>query len=98
MAIDKVRYFSGEREIVWPIPMANEKFNEMFPGKIAKRYDGYSRLVGHPIDDKTVLLPIDRIIEYKRNPSLHKCDSRCQCAKGGQCECSCGGQYHGIYR
>ncbi len=36
-----------------------------------------------------------RIIEYKRNPSLHKCDARCQNAKGRTCECACGGRFHG---
>jgi hypothetical protein len=35
------------------------------------------------------------VIDYKTNPSLHKCDARCQNAKGRTCECSCGGQYHG---
>lgn len=38
----------------------------------------------------------DRKIEYKRNPSLHKCDARCESAKGHKCECSCGGKNHGV--
>lgn len=40
-------------------------------------------------------LQATRKIEFKRNPSLHKCDARCFHAKGHQCECSCGGKNHG---
>lgn len=36
-----------------------------------------------------------RAIEFKRNPSLHKCGPRCLNATGFQCECSCGGKNHG---
>lgn len=36
-----------------------------------------------------------RSIEFKANPSLHKCDARCEHAKGFKCECSCGGKNHG---
>ena len=36
-----------------------------------------------------------RVIEFKSNPSLHKCDDRCLTAKGFKCECSCGGKNHG---
>lgn len=38
----------------------------------------------------------DRRIDFKKNPSLHKCDARCETAKGHKCECSCGGKNHGI--
>jgi hypothetical protein len=37
----------------------------------------------------------DRVIEYKSNPSKHKCDARCTNAKGFKCECECGGKNHG---
>lgn len=36
-----------------------------------------------------------RMIEYKSQPSLHKCDGRCLSAKGHKCECECGGKNHG---
>jgi len=39
----------------------------------------------------------ERMIEYKSNPSKHKCDARCEHAAGKtmRCECSCGGLNHG---
>ena len=36
-----------------------------------------------------------RKIERKSFPSLHKCDARCQNARGHSCECACGGKNHG---
>jgi hypothetical protein len=36
-----------------------------------------------------------RAIEYKSNPSKHKCDARCTNARGFRCECECGGKNHG---
>jgi hypothetical protein len=36
-----------------------------------------------------------RSIERKANPSNHKCDARCQGARGHRCECACGGAHHG---
>lgn len=42
------------------------------------------------------LVIADRVIFYKNRPSLHKCDARCETAKGHNCECSCGGKNHGI--
>lgn len=41
-------------------------------------------------------LQCTRKIEYKSNPSKHKCDARCTTAKGFKCECECGGKNHGI--
>lgn len=40
---------------------------------------------------------VARKIEYKSNPSKHKCDVRCLHATGKimRCECSCGGKNHG---
>lgn len=38
---------------------------------------------------------VERAIEYKSNPSKHKCDARCTSAKGFKCECECGGKNHG---
>jgi hypothetical protein len=41
---------------------------------------------------------VERAIEYKSNPSKHKCDARCESAKGFKCECECGGKNHGKSR
>jgi hypothetical protein len=38
---------------------------------------------------------VTRIINYKKYPSLHKCDARCLHATGCNCECQCGGVNHG---
>jgi hypothetical protein len=96
----KVKYFSEEIEIFDVWGMDNKEFERLFPGVRGKRSDSFTKLVGHkePANRKSPLLPMTRRIEYKSNPSLHKCDSRCQHAKGHSCECSCGGKNHGIHR
>ncbi len=38
---------------------------------------------------------VERAIERKSNPSMHKCDARCLNATGFRCECACGGKNHG---
>ena len=48
------------------------------------------------LNSQGVRVQSDRMIEFKRNPSLHKCDARCQNAKGFKCECSCRGAHHGV--
>jgi hypothetical protein len=93
----KVKHFSGTQEVMYPRPLRNNEFAARFPGVTARKYDGYSMMVGY-LPDATKdgsELPITRTIFYKKNPSLHKCDARCQHAKGRNCECSCGGQFHG---
>lgn len=64
-------------------------------------------LVGEPIGYEPVYiqgegwkhnyLPVERIVNYKSNPSKHECDARCMNASGRtmNCECSCGGKNHG---
>jgi hypothetical protein len=42
-----------------------------------------------------VTLQCARKIDYKKNPSLHKCGDKCRNAKGPNCECACGGHNHG---
>jgi hypothetical protein len=88
-----IKYFSGTTEVFWPYPMPNQKFAAQFPDIKGIRSDSFSRFVGETTDK--VLMPITRKIEFKSNPSLHKCDARCRSAKGRSCECSCGGKYHG---
>ena len=89
------KYFHGTTELkaIWPIP--KEELSKKFPGYTGpvKRNDGYSVLVG--ADELGDLYPVTRIIYFKKNPSLHKCDGRCRSAKGPNCECSCRGVYHG---
>ena len=58
-----------------------------------KRVDSFSMWIGR--DETGAVLPVTRVIDFKKNPSLHKCDARCRTAKGHNCECSCGGQFHG---
>lgn len=98
MAIQTVKYFSGTQELIYSRAIPNAEFNRRFGYVLTgKRQDGYSKFVGFAAG-KTLdanMLPVTRMIEYKRNPSLHKCDARCRHAKGHTCECSCGGQYHG---
>lgn len=37
----------------------------------------------------------NRVIEYKAFPSRHRCDARCEDARGSKCECACNGANHG---
>jgi hypothetical protein len=98
----KITYYSGTEELKAPCGMDNKEFAARFPGVVGKRYDSFQKLVGFSKDalalDVWKLVgakPVTRVIEFKSNPSLHKCDARCQSAKGHSCECSCGGKYHG---
>ena len=89
------KYFSGTQQVTSPHYLKNERFARAFPGLRGVRVDGYSKWVAHPAQGPDAIVPVTRIIEYKNNPSLHKCDARCQHAKGRTCECSCGGANHG---
>ena len=86
------KYFSGTTEVSFYGSIRNAEFAALFPGVRGKRSDSFSMLVGRLNGQ---LAPVTRIIEYKSNPSLHKCDGRCLHAKGRTCECSCGGRNHG---
>ena len=92
----KVLYFNGTIPLFDVHGVTNLHF-ESIGGVKSKhnRYDSFKRLVGYPVKGCPAILPVTRRIEYKSNPSLHKCDSRCQSAKGHSCECSCSGQFHG---
>ena len=96
-----VKYFFGETEVFHPFGMKNSEFAARFPNVKAKRYDSFSMMVGYSAKDVPMstrdqyILPIQRSIEFKARPSLHKCDARCQNAKGRICECSCRGKQHG---
>jgi hypothetical protein len=92
----KIKYFNGTTELRDPHGMDNAKFVAAFPGVKGLRYDGFQMKVGYPVTGGA-LLPIERAIEYKSNPSRHECDARCINATGRimRCECSCGGKNHG---
>jgi len=92
MAIQAVKYFHGTTELGNIRWIRNESFAALFPGVKGIRVDSFSKFAGYA---DNVLLPVERVIEYKKNPTLHKCDARCRHAKGKSCECSCGGANHG---
>lgn len=90
---NSIKYFSGQTEVR---DMHYGGKNSAFLTAVkAVRIDSYSRMIGHPLSGPDASMPITRVIEYKKNPSLHKCDARCLNAKGRSCECSCGGANHG---
>jgi hypothetical protein len=104
----KVLYFSGETELTGITSIRNAEFAARFPGIKGRRYDGYSMMVGNPVDfvatfDRAAgkwrndYRPVQRVVTYKSNPSKHECDARCMNATGRtmNCECSCGGKNHG---
>lgn len=106
MDMAKVIYFNGETELTSIQPMSNKEFAKRFPGARARKYDGFSMLVGRPVSEMPVydraagrwietLLPVERSISYKVNGTKHECDARCMNAKGHNCECSCFGKNHG---
>lgn len=97
MTTAKTRYFSdidGQTiELFGSWNMDNREFATKFPTIKGRRCDSFSRWVGETADRE--IMPVTRVVYFKRNPSLHKCDARCQHAKGHDCECSCGGENHG---
>jgi len=92
----KIKYYNGTTELIYVHPIKNEKFLAI-GGVMSKDnyYDCCLRMAGCDPKDSVTVLPVTRKIEYKSNPSKHKCDARCVNAKGHSCECSCGGQFHG---
>ncbi len=71
----------------------NAEFASLFPGIKGLRVDSFSKRVARV---GLTVVPLTRVIEYKKNPSLHECNDRCMGAKpNGCCECRCGGTNHG---
>ena len=93
-----IKYFSGNQECLSQRWMRATEFAQRFPGVEGVCVDSISKYVcwlpGALKDGQEV--PITRIIDYAKSPSLHKCDARRQHAKGRKCECACGGKNHGI--
>ena len=79
------RYFADVKGET--IELSRVWFNYQLPA--GQRRRGYS--------PEGIEMHVSRIIEYKNQPSKHKCDARCLHATGKhmKCECSCGGKNHG---
>lgn len=103
-----VKSFNGSTELARVTSMPNAEFAKLFPGVKGRKYDGYSMQVGCPIGhasafvagkgwDHGPVLPVQRVVTFKSNPSRHECDARCMNASGKtmNCECACGGVNHG---
>ncbi|MBN6738934.1 hypothetical protein LGM85_30435 [Burkholderia multivorans] len=93
----RMKYFNGTQELHGIHGMDREAFANAFPKARGRRYDGFTMMVGYPTDGNGGPVPVERVIEFKSNPSRHACDSRCLNAQGKvmRCECACGGQNHG---
>ena len=74
----QVQYYCGTTALKNVFGLHNAQF-AVIGGERSKhnRYDGFSRLAGHPIAGADAVMPVTRTIFYKSNPSLHKCDARC---------------------
>lgn len=101
------KYFNSITELTGVYTINPKEFAERFPGETSRK-DGYYHFIGRPMDVSitgmsrvevsALYVPVERIIDYKKQPSLHKCDARCQNATGRimKCECRCGGRFHGV--
>ncbi len=102
------KYFHGEIELK-PQEMSVRDFAAHFGADTrgVRSGAGY-KWVGFPVGhipewipgkgfSKDKLLPVQRVIAYKKAPSKHTCDARCLNATGRvmRCECACGGKNHG---
>lgn len=102
-----MKHFSGTEQLTGVYTISPKEFEARFPNETGRK-DGSYFFIGRPLDVtitgmsraqvEALYVPVDRAIEYKTNPSKHKCDARCQNATGRimKCECSCGGRNHGI--
>ena len=101
MATGKTIYFAADgTELTYACGLENKKFAALFPGVQGKWYDSFHKWVGYAAGARWTASgegskPVARVIFFKKNPSLHKCDARCLNATGHNCECSCGGKNHG---
>ena len=97
-----MKYFGAEGQQLFDVrPTQNKWVEARFPGVAAVRADGYNKLIGYPAPGALVndpWFPVVRAIEWKKTAEPHRCDSRCETAKGHKCECSCGGANHGRNR
>lgn len=93
-----VRYYHGRQELFGTYPRPRAEVRALWPTGPLKKFDDFQLLVGTAsgrINDRD-WLPVTRIVCHNAAGSLHRCDSRCQSARGRNCECACGGQNHGV--
>ena len=91
-----MKYYSDKTELKNIFSIKNVSFEAIGGTKNKHNYfDSFRRLVGYSTEAH-IVLPVTRKIQYKRNPSKHKCSARCRSATGHSCECECGGKNHGI--
>lgn len=93
----RFKYFSDMSseavELTGLSQLDNSEFAERFPGIKGMRADGFSKWVAM---GPKGWMPVTRMIDYKRAPSLHECNAKCLNGKcNGVCECKCGGKNHG---
>lgn len=69
------------------------------PALLSEIWGGYDRALGKNVftgrDQAGARFEVSRVVSFKDNPSLHKCDRRCLNAKRPVCECECRGANHG---
>ena len=95
-----IKYFSDitgqATELKGLHQMDNAKFATLWPGLKGIRADGYTKWVAHTANGANAVLPVTRMIEMKRFPAKHECNSKCLNGKhNGACECQCGGKNNG---
>lgn len=82
--------------------ISKAEFTARFPGVDGIPYKGRQHriyLIASPVGTFRMedMVPVTRRIEYKSQPSLHKCNAKCIGGRcDGACECRCGGVNHGI--
>lgn len=83
-----IKYFAGEKELTGiRIDAAGKRVGYADKAELffvaGKGWQGYTA--------------VERVVNFKSNPSRHECDARCMNATGRtmNCECSCGGKNHG---
>lgn len=92
------RAFHGASRLANYRAMPVAEFLKLFPGVrgINAGWHG-DRWVGWTAEDTRTTLPVDRLIEWKSNPSRHECNAKCLSGKiTGACECKCEGKNHGL--
>lgn len=90
----KIKYFNGDEELGNAFSVSKDRFLQAGGVPSKTNRDGCNFWMAYPLVGGPV--PVTRKIEYKSNPSKHKCSAKCLSAKGHVCECECGGKNHGL--
>ena len=89
-----IKYFNGDKQLDGARMASLDQFLAL--GGVKNKHNFVSpsqRMIGW-IGNQ--LFPVTRKIDYKSNPSKHKCSAKCLSATGHVCECECGGKNHGL--